>query len=266
VQRISDLQSLVYEISLRHSNIIVIDGYPGTGKSTIALIISKLLDVSLISIDSFLTQNQGTYVPSIQYELLKKALQNKPLIIEGICSLEVLSRINENYDILIYITASVKITNQNIKIAKEVDDYHERWQPDQRADVYFDNNEPLDLLRGTMPTDRTAIDIAYIKAKTQFAIVLACGGILSLFVGLTVLLNGVKGQDETVVKIGDFNLSAKGLGAVIMGTSTVWAFFAYQSRPKYSHSRELTEEIDPESNRTYRREVESSTMIGADDR
>ena len=255
MQKLSDPQSLADEIRLRKSSFIVIDGYSGTGKSTIASLVSKLLDTSVVSLDSYLIPNQGTYLPSIRYELLKQALQNRPLIVEGICALEILSQLNESYDLLVYITASVKLTNQNDKIAREIDEYHERWHPKQRADICFDNNKPLDLLREAMPTDRTAIDIAYINAKTRFAIVLACGGILSLIVGLIVLLNGVKGQDETVVKIGDFNLSAKGLGAVIMGTSSVWAFFSYQSRPKYSHSRELTEEFDPDSNRTYRREV-----------
>jgi hypothetical protein len=262
---LSDIQSLVDEISLRKPNLIVIDGYPGTGKSTIASLISNLLEISIVSLDIYLTPNQGTYLPSIRYEPLKQALQKRPLIVEGICSLEILSRLNESYDCLVYITASVTLTNHINKIVQEVDEYHEHWAPNYRAHIRFDNNKPLDSLREKMPTDRTAIDIAYIKAKTQFAIVLACGGMLSLIVGLVVLINGVKGQDETVVKMGSFNLSAKGLGAVIMGTSTVWAFFSYQSRPKYSHSRELTEEFDPESNRTHRREVESSTMIGTKD-
>lgn len=260
MQKLSDLQSLIDEITLRKPNVIVIDGYPGTGKSTIASCVSKSLDIDCISLDNYLIPNQGTYLPSIKYDLLKQALQKRPLIVEGICPLEILSRLNESYDFLVYISALVVQTNLNNKIAREIDQYHEEWNPNQRAEIYFDNNKPLDIARKNMPIDRTAIDIAYINSKTQFAIVLACGGILSLIVGLVVLLNGVKGQDETVVKIGDFNLSAKGLGAVIMGTSTVWAFFSYQSRPKYSHSRELTEEFDPESNRTYRREVESSTM------
>ncbi|MCX5965107.1 MAG: hypothetical protein NT070_18850 [Cyanobacteria bacterium] len=268
MKKISDIQSLVAEINLRKPSITVVDGYPGTGKSTIGSLISKSLDIPLVSLDSYLNPNQGKYLSSIRYEYLKQTLQKRPLIVEGICSLEILSRLHESYDCLVYITASVALTNSSDKVIQEVGAYHEGWNPCERADICFNNDKPLNplnVLRKKMSTDRTAIDVTYIKATTQFAIVLACGGMLSLVIGLVVLLSGVEGQDETVVKIGGFNLSAKGLGAVIMGTSSVWAFFSYQSRPKYSHSREVTEGFDPESNRTYRREVESSTIIRVND-
>ena len=88
---------------------------------------------------------------------------------------------------------------------------------------------------------RVEVDVAYIKAKTALAITLAIGGMLALCVGVLVLLYGVNGQDELLFKIAGAEMSAKGLGGVIMGTSAVWAYCAYRSRPKYSRVEQTSE-------------------------
>jgi len=82
-----------------------------------------------------------------------------------------------------------------------------------------------------MGSTRADIDIAFIQAKTKLAVALAIGGMLALAVGLTVLLYGVVGQDHTLVKAANFEVSASGLGGVIMTTSVLWAFFSYKCRP-----------------------------------
>ncbi len=99
-----------------------------------------------------------------------------------------------------------------------------------------------------------AIDIAFIRAKMWLSITLAIGGMLTLIVGLLVLLGGVTGQDHTLIRFSGVEVSASGIGGVIMVTSVVWAFVAYKARPIYSrvhHSsrkfdanRNLIEEID----------------------
>lgn len=83
--------------------------------------------------------------------------------------------------------------------------------------------------------DKTLPDVAYIKAKTQSVMILASGGIVSLIVGLIVFSSNLEGKDKTVLRFGNFNLSSKHLGALIIANSTIWAFLSYQSRPKYSH-------------------------------
>jgi hypothetical protein len=108
----------------------------------------------------------------------------------------------------------------------------------------------------------TSVDIALINAKTKIALTLAVGGILTLLVGLVILLYGTPGQDEALIKIGATQLSARGIGGVIMVTSVGWAYFAYLCRPIYQRSHEITETYDPNTQRTTGlQERRSSTQV-----
>ena len=111
-----------------------------------------------------------------------------------------------------------------------------------------------------MESGRADVDIAFIQAKTKLALALAGGGMLTLLIGLAVLLYGVTGQDQTLIKVGTIELSARGLGGVIMITSVVWAFIAYKARPTYARVHQTSEKYDPDSRLVERHEHESSTQ------
>ena len=70
-----------------------------------------------------------------------------------------------------------------------------------------------------------------LKYKRDISALLAFGGMLSLVIGLVVLFHGTTGNDESIIKINQFEVTLKGLGAVIMATSLIWAFLSYKSRP-----------------------------------
>jgi hypothetical protein len=82
---------------------------------------------------------------------------------------------------------------------------------------------------------------------------------LTLVIGLAVLLYGVTGTDQAVVKAPHIEVSASGLGGVIMVTSAIWAFFAYKTRPIYSRVREVEEKYDTDSQLLERNERENLT-------
>jgi len=117
-----------------------------------------------------------------------------------------------------------------------------------------------------MERSRADIDIAFINAKIKLCLALAAGGMLALVIGLIVLLYGVTGQDQTLIRAAGIEIHASGLGAVIMTTSVVWAFFAYKSRPGYARQREASEKYDSKARLLERHEIEHSTQIGAGQR
>jgi hypothetical protein len=122
-----------------------------------------------------------------------------------------------------------------------VRDYHRKYCPIDVADLVctpFEHAQESSFINATRSSD---IDIAFIKAKTQLSVALAVGGMLTLVIGLVVLLYGVTGQDHTLVKAANIEVSAGGLGGVIMTTSVLWAFFSYKSRPIYAQIRRSSE-------------------------
>lgn len=112
-----------------------------------------------------------------------------------------------------------------------------------------------------MDQTRASVDIAYINAKTRVAIVLATGGMLTLLIGLTLLFFGVTSQDKTLMKLLGVEVSAGGLGGVIMTTSVMWAFFAYKTCPSYAHSSRVEEKFNPGPELLERLHFESSTQL-----
>lgn len=262
-----NLDGLVWKCKSRAAQFIGVDGYQGAGKTTIARYISEKLSAELVSLDDYLVCRDGSYFNSINYlkleaDLLKSCLLRGPLVVEGVCLSAVLDTISLSPDFLVYVFSPEPNRGSprgNGPLAREVSRYHKIYTPEKRAHVIFIAPDvPKEMY--PMRSDRAEIDIAYIKSKTLVSITIGIGGMLTLIVGLIVLIFGISGNDETLVKFSGLEVSAKGLGAVIMATSIIWAFFAYQARPKYSHIREYSEKFDSNSNLLERFERESSTM------
>ena len=102
------------------------------------------------------------------------------------------------------------------------------------------------------------VDIAYLKSRTLFSSLLALGGILSIIVGALLLNAGLQGGDSAVFKVLGAEISAKGIGGVILTTSAVWAYLAYRSRPVYRHKKETKKSVGSDGS-IEEWETESST-------
>ncbi|SEI48383.1 hypothetical protein SAMN05421831_102296 [Allopseudospirillum japonicum] len=119
-----------------------------------------------------------------------------------------------------------------------------------------------------MPNGRTNqldVDIAYIKAKAIVSGFLAFGGIVSIFVGAFVFNAGISSENTTLINILGAEVTAKGIGAVILSSSVPWAYFSYLSRPNYSRARESRTNTTADGTQEVY-EFDSSTMKSAQPR
>ena len=241
--------------------LFAIDGYHGAGKSTVARDVAALLGIQCIHLDEFLVEDQGAFLDFLRYPELSVALRPRPVIVEGVCLLAVLDRLHIKPDTLVYVQGLEPYMTkacQTGPVAAEVLAYHRKFRPAEIADIVYAR---LAVAKEVpeMDSPRVDVDIAFIQAKTKLSLALAGGGMLTLIIGLAVLLYGVSGQDQTLIKAANIEISASGLGGVIMTTSVVWAFFAYKSRPTYARTRQTSETYDSDARLLERHERESST-------
>ena len=260
--RVTTIEELSTHLLPHRNGLIGLDGYQGAGKSTVAKEVSELLGLPLIHLDDFLEPGRGGYLDFVRYPEVATALLPRPLIVEGVCLLAVMQRLEIKADCHVYIASPVpdrRTPRGRGPVASEVAQYHREFRPADVADILY---LPTSLADGVTPMEasRTAVDVAFIQAKTKLALALAIGGMLTLLIGLAVLLYGVSGQDHTLLKVIGLELSASGLGGVIMATSVVWAFLAYRARPTYGRSYETSEEYDAEARLVRRHERETSTI------
>jgi len=77
------------------SGTIAIDGRDGAGKTSLAIVLQNRLGGTLVSLDDYLVENRGGYVPNLKTGELKATLATaiRPIIIEGVCILAALERV-----------------------------------------------------------------------------------------------------------------------------------------------------------------------------
>ena len=102
---IRNLPDLLNEIRRKNTQIILIDGGDGSGKSTLASEIAQSISAVHINLDDYLEKNRGNFVDFIKYDLLKKKIEDSrpPIIIEGVCALSVIKKLQHKFDLHIYV-------------------------------------------------------------------------------------------------------------------------------------------------------------------
>ena len=88
--------------------IIGIDGAIGAGKSCLAHAIGSRFGETVISLDKYVTSGKGRYRTSIRYQSLRQDLerykgQERVLVVEGVCLLEILDRVDVSPDVVVYV-------------------------------------------------------------------------------------------------------------------------------------------------------------------
>ena len=100
----NELISALTNSFLDSESIISIDGVDGVGKTLLSTKIAKELCLSSIELDDFVQENQDGFIDYIDYDrLLDKIISNKPVVIEGICVLQILNKIQIKPDVSVYI-------------------------------------------------------------------------------------------------------------------------------------------------------------------
>ncbi len=100
----SDINDLVNFVREAGYGRVGIDGTNGAGKTTVAKELSSRLGYRLLSLDGFLEKNQGGFIEHLKYSELSAEINSlKAFVIEGVCLLEVLSRLETEVEVLVYI-------------------------------------------------------------------------------------------------------------------------------------------------------------------
>jgi hypothetical protein len=101
----SDLSHIVEILKSSSLKVLAVDGFPGAGKSTLANFIAEKLNWQHINLDDYIEKHQGQYINSMQnYKIIDLInTQKVPVIIEGLCLLQILQINNIDYDFLIYV-------------------------------------------------------------------------------------------------------------------------------------------------------------------
>jgi hypothetical protein len=254
------LQTLSNNLRAARPKIVAIDGGLGAGKTDVANQLATSLKWNCVHLDAYLFPGRGSFEPSMDYDELQRAIieADEPAIVEGVCILAVLQRISLIPNFLVFVDPApqFKDTPKAPILDAEVKTYLERFLPRSKADAIIQWEQP------TM-TDSTAVDIAYIRSKTLISIVLALGGIAQTISGALLLNAGLNDHGSATLSIMGTQLSATGLGGIVLCTSVMWAYFAYLSRPKYSSVSESRNTTKPDgSSESY--VFRSSTQLNAD--
>jgi len=254
----TSLTKLLQDIDMHQPAIIGVDGGLGAGKSTIANALAGAIGCTCLHLDSFLLHGRQSFLPSLEYDELGAVLANAKgtLIVEGICLLAVLDRLSVRVDYLVFVDSETrtKAAKKSGLLQREVGDYLISHTPQSKANAMVS-------LEDLCMKSSYDVDIAYIKSKTLLAIVLAIGGVIQTIAGALLLNTGLNDQGATL-KIMGAEISATGLGGVVLCTSVIWAYFAYLARPRFS-SRSETRSTRHADGSTEEYEFRSSTQVSA---
>lgn len=83
---------------------IGVDGSDGVGKTTLSKTIATRMEFPVLSLDDYLVPKQGGFLEFLQYDRLRDAISTAPcLVIEGVCLLQALERVQVQIDALVYV-------------------------------------------------------------------------------------------------------------------------------------------------------------------
>jgi hypothetical protein len=83
---------------------IGVDGTNGAGKSTMASKLSKILGLSYLNLDDFLDKEKGGFLDYLKYDEIKQQTLKTPhFVIDGVCLLSVIEKIETPIDCLVYV-------------------------------------------------------------------------------------------------------------------------------------------------------------------
>src|SRR5712691_2430398 len=103
--RVADLVRRLADAS---AHIVTVDGWSGSGKTTLAKGLADALGLEHHELDDYLHEHSGGFLEHLDYPKLMTALKEglkrpRPILLDGICVLEVLARIGLEPDAKIYV-------------------------------------------------------------------------------------------------------------------------------------------------------------------
>ncbi|MDD9209801.1 MULTISPECIES: hypothetical protein [Aeromonas] len=161
-QAYSDVAVMVREADLFREEILWIDGFNGSGKSSLSKAIAAEIprECTILHMDDFLVEKQGAYFDAIRMDDLSGAIASspRPLIIEGVCLSKIREHLGVQHGISVYVRRvgsnglwyeedECQIASEDMirvdgnPLAIELRQYHYDYQPFEKADYIFDRVE-----------------------------------------------------------------------------------------------------------------------------
>ena len=216
------------------ASLIAIDGLPGAGKSTLASGLSALLKIRAVHLDDYLGRERIGFTDSLRYEDLRRALVQRPVIVEGVCMVDVLDRLSLFPNHFIYIQAPIaeRYLDQSHPLVRDVRAYTDRTNPVERANLVLARSECVRKKYETRTGRRSIIDACLMRHRSQISFGLAATGMISLAIGAIFIVTGYEAHDEAGAHLDGPNLSLVGAGLLTILTSTIWIFLARAALPR----------------------------------
>jgi len=134
---------------------LIIDGDSGSGKTTLANRMAGVLRATVVSLDEHLLENGNLYCNQINYEPLRSAIcaGGPRVIIEGVCILKVLAKIDITYDYHIfmklyngmlgweyeqYLPKGARLPRS--KLTREIAEYYREYKPFDKCNELLERN------------------------------------------------------------------------------------------------------------------------------
>ena len=150
---------------------IGVDGTSGAGKSTMASNLSKILGLSYLNLDDFLDKEKGGFLDYLKYEEIRQqTLETSCFVVDGVCLLSVLEKIETSIDCLVYVKRmchglwadedeceitegieeyimkeketirlleKTENTPATLGLAEEIIRYHDKYKPHTKAELFY---------------------------------------------------------------------------------------------------------------------------------
>jgi len=215
------------------ASLIAIDGLPGAGKSTLAASLSALLTIRAVHLDDYLVHGSVGFTDYLRYEDLQRALLQRPVILEGVCMLDVLDRLELRPDQFVYLQAPIatRSLDRSHSLVREVRAYTDRSHPAERANLVLARSECGPKKDKTWAGRQSSIDACLMKNRSQISLGLAAAGMIMLAVGAIFVVIGFSAHGGAATRVDGRDLSLVGAGLLTMLMSSLWIFLARLALP-----------------------------------
>jgi hypothetical protein len=227
------MAEVVRHLRASNASLIALDGLPGAGKSTLAVRLSVLMGTRSVHLDDYLVRNSIGFTDHLAYEELRRALLVRPVVVEGVCILDVLGRLGLRPDQLLYLQepCSARFLDASHPLVREVRAYIERARPADRATFVLERADSGQKSFGRRKRFQIGLAAFVSRNRSRFARLLASAGIVTLMMGALAVIIGSSRQDESLFRIVGVELSVPDIGMLTMLTSGLWVFLACSAHP-----------------------------------
>ncbi len=226
-------------INVGNASLIALDGLPGSGKSTLAIGLSAWSKIRVVHLDDFLGRDRSGFTNHLVYERLQRALLRRPVIVEGVCMLDVLDRLSLRPDRFVYLEAAfaARRLDRGHPLVREVRAYTDRSNPLERAGLVLARSERGSKSDDTPASRPSGFDACLMRNRSLISRALATAGMITLALGAACVVVGSFTASEAADRLDEGEIALVGAGLMTMLVSGIWIILARLALPPASVRR-----------------------------